>query len=89
MFSVHATTSAREIRMFYAKIRERVEREYRPVTVRRNEVETAVDTIVFDVPTVQSRLVSVVLLKLTVNVVFYRLPAGQHNVMPGYVTKMM
>jgi len=49
------------------------------MAVRRNEVETTVDTIVFDVPTVESRLVPVELTELTVYVVFYRLPAKHHS----------
>lgn len=51
------------------------------MSVRRNKVETTVDTIVFDVSAIESRLVSVVLLKLVVDVVFYRFPADQHTVM--------
>ena len=49
------------------------------MTIGRYEVETAVDTIVFDVPTVESRLVSVELTELTVDIVFYRLPTVNHT----------
>ena len=40
-----------------------------------NEVEAAVDSIVFDVPAVESRLVSVELTELIVDVVLDWLPA--------------
>lgn len=46
-----------------------------PVAERRDEVEAAVDSVVLDVPSVQAALISEVLLKLLVDVVFYRLPA--------------
>lgn len=46
-----------------------------PVAERRDEVEAAVDSVVLDVPPVQAALVSEVLLKLLVDVVFYLLPA--------------
>ena len=46
-----------------------------PVAKRRDEVEAAVDSVVLDVPPVQPALISEVLLKLLVDVVFYFLPA--------------
>lgn len=42
---------------------------------RRDEVEAAVHSVVLDVPPVQPALISEVLLKLLVDVVFYFLPA--------------
>lgn len=44
----------------------------------RDEIEAAVDSVVLDVPSVQAALVSEVLLKLLVNVVYYLFPAGEN-----------
>lgn len=41
-----------------------------PVAKRRDEVEAAMNSVVLDVPSVQAALISEVLLKLLVNVVF-------------------
>lgn len=49
-----------------------------PVAEGRDEVEAAVDSVVLDVPSVQAALVSEVLLKLLVDVVFYLFPAGEN-----------
>ena len=43
------------------------------MAIRRDKVKTAVDSIVLNVPPVQTTLVPVVLGKLFVNVVLYRL----------------
>ena len=51
------------------------EHRYRPVTIGWYEVEAAVDTVVLNVPTIESCLVLVELIELTVNVVLYRPPA--------------
>lgn len=45
----------------------------------RDEVEAAVDSVVLDVPSVQPALVSEVLLKLLVDVVFYWFPADANT----------
>jgi len=49
------------------------------VSVWWNEVEATVDAVVFDVSTVESSFIPVELIELTVNVVFYRLPAIKHT----------
>lgn len=46
-----------------------------PVTKRVDEVETAVDSVVFNVPPVKARLVPEVLVVLLIAVVNDRLPA--------------
>lgn len=46
-----------------------------PVAEGGDEVQAAVDSVVFDVPPVQAALISEILLKLLVDVVFYVLPA--------------
>lgn len=46
-----------------------------PVAKWRDEVETAVDSVVLDVPSVQPALISEVLLELLVDVVLYLFPA--------------
>ncbi len=50
-----------------------------PVTEGRDEVEAAVHAVVLDVLTVQSALVSEVLLELLVDVVCHRLPAEHRS----------
>ena len=46
-----------------------------PVTIWGDEVQTAVYSVILDVLSVQAALVFEVLLKLTVNVIVYWLPA--------------
>ena len=58
------------------------------MTVRRHEVETAVDAVVLDVSTIQPRLVGVELAKLTVDVVFDRLPAANEHQSHVHCTPM-
>ena len=47
---------------------------YLPVSVGRDEVEAAVDTMVLDVMSAETRLVAVILFELLVNVLVYQLP---------------
>lgn len=46
-----------------------------PMAKWRDKVEAAVDSVVLDVPSVQTAFISEVLFKLLVDVVFYWLPA--------------
>lgn len=46
-----------------------------PVAKRVDEVEAAMDSVVLDVPPVETRLISEVLVILLITVVNYRLPA--------------
>ena len=70
-------TLCRQFPWFLYKFYYTVDQWLLPVSVRRYKIETAVDTVVFDVLAVQSCLILVVLIILTVDVVSNGLPADQ------------
>ena len=52
---------------------------YLPMSIRRYEVEAAVNSCIFDIMPVESRLIIIVLLKLFLHIISYRLPTVHNN----------